>query len=315
MKLLKFSLITIAVLAAGCASKPEMMGSKADESSASAASASAPETQEAPAMSAGPSAAQVEQLRSGFESRIQEFLAMPHRSEANKARDKYRHPAQTLGFFGLTEEQTVVEITPGGGWYTEILAPLLRDKGKYIAAVNDPAKSGSKAATEYYAKQNAELDAKLKANPELYDKAQTIVIDSKNPVLGAAGSADMVLTFRNAHNWMSQGSEKAMFKAFFTVLKSGGKLGLTDHRALPGTDWKVSAKTGYVSEESIIKLAEEAGFTLYDKSEINANPKDTRDYEQGVWTLPPTLALGDKDKDKYLAIGESDRMTLLFRKP
>jgi predicted methyltransferase len=311
----KLSLIAIAsaLFIAGCASKTEMSDSKTEMAGSKAEAAM--DATSAPAMAGGSTMEQEAGARSGFESRIQEYLAMPHRSQVNKARDQYRHPAQTLAFFGLTENQTVVEITPGGGWYTEILAPFLRASGRYIAVINDPAKTNSEGAKNYYSKQNAEFDAKLKANPELYDKTQTIMIDGGAPDLGAPGSADMVLTFRNAHNWMSQGSEKAMFKAFFTVLKSGGKLGMTDHRALPGTDWKVSSKTGYVSEESVIKLAEEAGFVLFDRSEINANPKDTRDHPEGVWTLPPTLALGDKDKEKYLAIGESDRMTLVFRKP
>jgi len=238
-----------------------------------------------------------------------------HRSEANKARDIYRHPMETLSFFGLQSNMRVVEISPGGGWFTEILAPVLAKSGSYIAVMNDPEKASSDRAKAYFTKQNMELEAKFKANPELYGTPTVLGIDMKAPVLGAAGSADMVVTFRNVHNWVGQGAEKAMFKAFFEVLKPGGVLGLKEHRAAAGTDAAVSAKSGYMSEESVIALATGAGFVLKAKSEINANPKDTRDHKEGVWTLPPSLALGDVDKAKYLAIGESDRMTLLFVKP
>lgn len=251
----------------------------------------------------------------GFESQLQSVLAMAHRSEANKARDVYRHPAETLGFFGLTDNQTVIEITPGGGWYTEILAPLLREKGKYVTAIIDPAGVEQERAKEYYTKSNASFEEKLKLNPELYDKTEIKLFTLKTPSFGEPGSADMVLTFRNVHNWMGQGAEAAMFKGFFEVLKSGGKLGITEHRAAPGTDAKESAKSGYLAESVVIEMAKAAGFELVAQSEINANPLDTKDYEGGVWTLPPTLRLGDKDKEKYLAIGESDRMTLLFKKP
>ena len=240
---------------------------------------------------------------------------MAHRSEANRARDMYRHPAETLGFFGITDTQTVVEISPGTGWYTEILAPLLNAHGHYVAAMNDPEKAGSDKAKAYAAKQNGEFEAKFKANPDVYGNAAMVLIDANAPSFGPAGSADLVLTFRNVHNWMGQGTEKNMFKGFFDVLKAGGKLGITEHRAAPGTDAKVSAETGYLSEDAVIKLALDAGFVLEAKSEINANPLDTKDYKGGVWTLPPTLSQGDVDKAKYVAIGESDRMTLLFKKP
>ena len=246
---------------------------------------------------------------------IQSALAGSHRSAENKARDQYRHPMETLSFFGLQSNMRVVEISPGGGWFTEILAPVLAKSGSYVAVMNDPEKAGSERAKAYYTQQNMELEAKFKANPELYGTPSVIGIDMKAPILGAAGSADMVVTFRNVHNWVGQGAEKAMFSAFFDVLKPGGVLGLKEHRAAAGTDAAVSAKSGYISEEAVIAMATSAGFVLKAKSEINANPKDTRDHKEGVWTLPPSLALGEVDKAKYLAIGESDRMTLLFVKP
>jgi predicted methyltransferase len=312
MKLIKLSVLAVSIALAACAAKPAMTESKTEIAAPAADAGMNHDAMDHSAMAHG---AMDAQKQSGFESRMTEVLAMPHRSAENRARDKYRHPAETLSFFGLTDTQTVIEITPGGGWYAEVLAPLLGANGHYIAAIPDPAKASSKGAMDYYTKQNAELDAKFKSNADVYGRAAVVLMDGKAPNFGAPGSADVVLTFRNAHNWMSAGTEALMFKAFFDVLKPGGKLGMTDHRAAPGTDWKVSAKTGYVSEESVIKLALAAGFVLAGKSEINANLLDTKDYEGGVWTLPPTLGEGEKNKAKYLAIGESDRMTLLFTKP
>jgi predicted methyltransferase len=240
---------------------------------------------------------------------IDNVLAGDWRSAVNKARDGFRHPKETLAFFGVEPGKTVIEITPGGGWYTEILAPLLRENGSYIAAF--PADVSS----DYAARNNEKFRAKLSADAAHYGAAKMVEYDPKAPNLGADGSADAVLTFRNVHNWVGGGSAEAMFKAFDAVLKPGGTLGVVDHRAADGADPASLAKSGYLTTESVIKLATDAGFKLVDQSEINANPKDTRDYEKGVWTLPPTLTLGDVDRDKYVAIGESDRMTLKFVKP
>lgn len=231
------------------------------------------------------------------------------RSPANRARDVYRHPKATLQFFGIRPDQTVIEITPGGGWYSEILAPLLRDNGHYVAAVQAPkgdgeARSGDDA-----------LHRKFAADPVRYGKATFVEFDPKAPVFGAPASADLVLTFRNVHNWVMADTAPAMFKAFYAVLRPGGVLGVVDHRADSGSPLSAVKRSGYLPTAVVVKLATDAGFTLQDSSEINANPKDTRDYPKGVWTLPPTLALGDKDKAKYQAIGESDRMTLRFVKP
>lgn len=235
-------------------------------------------------------------------------LAGAWRSDANKARDSFRHPAETLDFFGIKPNQTVIEINPGGGWYTEVLAPLMKD-GSYIAAI--PAD----ASSEYNAKGNAKFRTKLADNADVYGAAKVVEFDPAAPNFGPDGSADVVLTFRNVHNWVGGGNAEAMFKGFYSVLKTGGTLGVVDHRAAEGADPASIAKSGYLTTESVTKLATDAGFELADQSEINANPSDTKDYEKGVWTLPPSLTLGDTDRDKYVAIGESDRMTLKFVKP
>ncbi len=232
------------------------------------------------------------------------------RSPANKARDTYRHPAQTLEFFEVKPDMSVIEITPGGGWYAEILAPWLAVDGHYVAAVMKPQKPQSEAAQNETALQKL-----FKAHPAQFGKAEVIEFDRKNPVFGPADSADRVLTFRNAHNWVMGGYAPGMFEGFFKVLKPGGILGVVDHRADKGADVAKVKGSGYLPLAYVIKLATDAGFTLDAESEINANPKDTHDHAKGVWTLPPTLTLGDKDKAKYEAIGESDRMTLRFIKP
>lgn len=235
-------------------------------------------------------------------------LAGAHRAPENRGRDAHRHPKETLAFFGLRPDMTVVEISPGGGWYTEILAPVLKDQGKLIAAHNDPNAGayGRKALGGYL--------LKLGANPEVYEKVEVVPFNPGKNVLGVApGTADMVLTFRNVHNWVGAGSAEAAFKLFFAALKPGGVLGVTDHRW--PEDREVNPRSGYVRESDVIRMAESAGFKLVGKSEINANPRDTKDYPKGVWTLPPSFAEGAKDRGRYAAIGESDRMTLKFVKP
>jgi predicted methyltransferase len=239
-----------------------------------------------------------------------QVLAGSWRSDKNKARDQYRHPKETLEFFGLKPGDTLIEITPGGGWYTEILAPALKGNGTYIAANTKPKKPEGEAAQD-----QSGLKKMFADDPTEYGEAKTVEFDGAAPNLGPAGSADMVVTFRNVHNWAGAGTAPQMFKAFFDVLKPGGVLGVTDHRAADGADVEKTKEKGYVTTDYVIKLATDAGFKLKAQSEINANPKDTKDYEKGVWTLPPTYTLGDKDKEKYAAIGESDRMTLKFVKP
>jgi len=242
-------------------------------------------------------------------AQLDQVIAGDWRPAAERARDRYRHPKATLEFFELRPDQTVIEITPGGGWYAQILAPLLRDNGHYIAAEKKP-------ATDDEARSDDSALRKLfAAHPAQFDHASIVSFDPRSPVLGPPASADRVLTFRNVHNWVMAGTAPAMFKAFFAVLKPGGVLGVVDHRADDGAALEDIKASGYLPVDYVVKLATDAGFVLDARSAINANPADDHDHPKGVWTLPPTLALGDKDKAKYLAIGESDRMTLRFVKP
>ena len=243
---------------------------------------------------------------------LQQAVAGDWRGAENTARDRYRHPAETLAFFGVKPDQTVIEITPGGGWYAEILAPLLRDKGHYIAAVVDPMAVKEGGSRDYQQKSRSGLEAKFAAAPAQFDRARVVAYDPAAPVFGAPGSADVVLTFRNVHNWRSAGQAEGMFRGFFAVLKPGGVLGVAEHRA--NGDVGDDDKSGYVGEQQVIAMAEAAGFQLDAKSEVNANPKDTKDYPGGVWTLPPTNKHDAEDNATYRAIGESDRMTLRFVK-
>ena len=243
------------------------------------------------------------------------ILAGDWRDPANVARDAARHPRETLAFFGVGPSQRIVEISPGGGWYTEILAPLPQGKGGYVGVVNDPAKAANERARDYYANANGKLREKLAARPDVYGNATLVEVDPAAPVIGEPGSADVVLTFRNVHNWVMSGHEAAMFKSFYDVLAPGGVLGVVEHRAAPGKTMEEVKTSGYLPEEYVIGLAEAAGFVLEEKSEINANPADTKDHPNGVWTLPPANNHDEADRAKYAAIGESDRMTLRFVKP
>jgi predicted methyltransferase len=240
-------------------------------------------------------------------------VANPARTPKYVARDAYRHPLETLKFFGLRPDQTVVEIWPGRGWYMEILAPYLHDHGRYYAAIEAADIEGAPKE----AKDNAaSLRKKIADDPARYGKVTlTELHPPQLTEICPPGTADVVLTFRNVHNWLEAGDQQAQFDVFFKALKPGGVLGVVEHRARPGTSLEESRKSGYMDEAYVKKLATAAGFRFDAESPINDNPKDTKDYPEGVWTLPPTLALGDKDREKYLAIGESDRMTLRFVKP
>mgnify|MGYP006188411795 CR=1 FL=1 len=234
-----------------------------------------------------------------------------HRTPAFTERDKFRHPVATLEFFEVEPTHAVVEIWPGAGWYTEILAPYLQQKGAlYLAHFPENSK------VEYFVRSREKFMQKLSDNPTVYSK---VVITEFGPnadsPMAPPRIADRVLTFRNVHNWLSDDFAEQAFPQFYRALKPGGLLGVVEHRAKPGASLEEMRESGYVTEEYVVQLATEAGFELVAKSEINANPKDTADHPSGVWTLPPSLRLGDKDREKYIAIGESDRMTLKFRKP
>ena len=235
------------------------------------------------------------------------LLQADYRSAANKARDKYRNPAETLTFFGIKPTMSVVEVSPSGGWYTEILAPYLKDKGTYYAAHNNP------AASERAAKSVEGFRTKLASNP-VFANAKVTAFGKGVYEIAPAGTADAVLTFRNVHNWYSNGFAPDAFKAFATALKKGGTLGVVEHRLPEDKPDDMQMKSGYMKRSTVVKLAEDAGFRLVSESKVNANPKDTHDYPKGVWTLPPNYAEGDTDRAKYAAIGESDRMTLKFVK-
>ncbi|MBL8512548.1 MAG: class I SAM-dependent methyltransferase, partial [Betaproteobacteria bacterium] len=207
------------------------------------------------------------------DAQLDKALAGAHRSDANKARDKYRNPKQTLAFFGVKPESAVVEISPGGGWYTEVLAPYLRDKGRYYAASTERGLKG--------------LKERMAKHPEVFDKAGTLAFTLEKVDFRPEGGADVVLTFRNVHNWLKDDFQDKMFKAAFDALKPGGVFGVVEHRAKPGTTIPQSIDSGYMDEAWVIARVQAAGFKLEGKSEINANAKDTKDYAKGVWTLPP----------------------------
>jgi predicted methyltransferase len=240
-------------------------------------------------------------------------IASPTRTPAYAARDPWRHPYETLTFFGLRPDSTVVEISPGGGWYTEILAPYLRAKGQLVLAADDPASTKPETV-----KSLDRLKAKLGAQPELYDHVRLGIFAPPAKLdYAAPGSADLVLTFRNVHNWMDQGDVgvRAVFASAYRSLKPGGVLGVVEHRLPVDKVQDATSSTGYVHPAYVIRIAQEVGFKLEASAEINANPKDTADHPGGVWALPPSYVNKDVDKDRYQAIGESDRMTLKFVKP
>lgn len=274
--------LAAALLAAGCASGPGAPGPAASEPVADTA------------------------------QRLDSAIAGDHRSPESLARDAWRHPKETLGFFGLEHDMTVMEVWPGAsGWYTEVLAPVLREHGRLIAASWDPA-----ADSRYVQDSLRAYRARLDARPDVYDRVEVVALHyptAMKPV--PPGSVDMVLTFRNLHNWMPRDAARPMLEAMYAALKPGGILGVVEHRARPDRPQDPKARSGYVREDYAIELIESVGFRLTGSSEINANPADTKDYDQGVWALPPTLRLGAANRERYLAIGESDRFTLRFEKP
>ncbi|MCJ8191822.1 class I SAM-dependent methyltransferase [Sphingomicrobium aestuariivivum] len=239
-----------------------------------------------------------------LEDLIRDAVGMGFRDEAFVARDPYRHPVETLAFFEVQPSDTVVEIWPGGGYYTQILAPYLGDGGTLYSVASE---RGLSRVREFVA-----------ANPAYGSTVRYADFPwEAGEVMVPSGSADKVLTFRNVHNW-EMGDEPYGADAFaqmFDMLKPGGLLGVVEHRLPENAPAEREGGSGYMKTSTVIAMAQAAGFEYVGASEINANPKDTADWPEGVWTLPPTLRLGDVDRDRYLAIGESDRMTLKFRKP
>jgi predicted methyltransferase len=244
-------------------------------------------------------------------SALQALVSGGQRSATNRARDPYRHPLEVLTFFGVADNASVVEILPGAsGYWTEILGPYLKAHGHYVAANGDKDSSSPEVQ-----KDNASFAAKVAADPADYDKVETAEFHPGVKEVAPEGTADFVLTFRNIHNWMTAGTADQAFATFFKALKPGGILGVEEHRARADQPQDPLAKSGYVRQDFAIALAEKAGFKFVGASEVNANPKDTKDYPAGVWTLPPTYRLKDQDREKYAAIGESDRFVLKFVKP
>ena len=239
-----------------------------------------------------------------FSHDLERAVSSEERDPKNTIRDSSRHPLETLSFFGIKSDMTIVELSPGGGWYTEILANFLHEPGKLIAAHFDP-----NSERAYYKRSRANFEKKMSTN-SMFDTVEMVAINSN---LAEQNSVDAVLTFRNLHNWLGSDMD-LIFSNSYKALRPGGIFGVVEHRAKPGTSIEAMKKSGYVSEKHAIEIAEKHGFKLVAKSEINANPKDSTNYPGGVWTLPPNLRLKDVDREKYLEIGESDRMTLLFKK-
>jgi predicted methyltransferase len=244
------------------------------------------------------------------DTKLSAMVKSAHRNPANVARDAARRPYEVLHFFGLKDTMTVVEILPGGpGYWTEILGPYLRDRGVYYAALRE------RDAPERYLRMDAEFRQRLEQSPQLYNRVRFTEFGADRHDIAPPGTADMVVTFRNLHNWMESGDADGALAAFYKALKPGGILGIEDHRGRTDRPQDPKAKSGYVRQDYAIRLVEKAGFKFAGSSEVNANPKDTKDHPEGVWTLPPTYRLGDKDRAKYAAIGESDRFILKFVKP
>jgi predicted methyltransferase len=262
----------------------------------------------APGLALAPAA----RAQANVESLLDAALAGPHRSAANRARDVFRNPKETLKFFGLTPEMTAVELWPDGGWFTEVIAPVLRERGRFIAA-HYPLEHRSTTRSRRASREA--FEAKLRAHPAAYDRV--VMGEFATPDLLAFAppdSVDMVFSFRSLHVWAYQETDDIVLKAIHAALKPGGILGVEDHRAVEGTPKARQVRSGYMTESYVIAACEKAGFKLAGRSEVNANPRDTKDYPEGVWALPPTLANGARDRERYLAIGESDRMTLRFVK-
>jgi predicted methyltransferase len=242
---------------------------------------------------------------------IQAAIDGTHRSAASSTRDVYRRPAETLGFCGLEADQAILEIWPGGGWYTDILAPVVRDQGSYTAAIFGP-----NTAPGFRPQLDADLLARFAAAPEVYGDPNIVPLWVPQDLdLGPADSIDTVFTFRNLHNWLKGGYAPEILAAVYSVLRPGGTFCVVDHRADARMPIDTTAEAGYVDDAYAINLIQQAGFRLAEVSDALDNPRDSADHPLGVWTLPPMYRLGDQDRDEYAAIGESDRFLLRFVKP
>ena len=293
---------TLSLALTACASSASRTGtaSAADAEAAAYAAADA-------AADAAAAAADEATLRMSIDS--------ADRSDANRSRDMYRHPEQTLQFFQVSPHSHVLEITPGAGWYTEILVPYLSRNGSYTAALVDPATVPAGGSRDFQTKQKVTFEKFLAGKTSDFKAVNQIGFNPAAPNFESVKGFDTILTFRNVHNWVAADTAQLYFDAFYKALKSGGVLGVADHRAKPGTDLETMKKSGYLTEALVIGYATKAGFVLDGQSEINANAKDDTQHPNGVWTLPPTNRHDAKDDATYKAIGESDRMTLRFRKP
>ena len=248
--------------------------------------------------------------------RIEQLANNAERSEENRARNRHRHPAQTLDFFGIQPNMSVIELWPVKGWYTEILGPYLKDEGQLTIANFKTVTADDDRKANFYARLGRELSTRINNDSDYFGTVMEVPFDPKDDKsLGMPGTQDMVLTFRNIHNWDSNGVFKDVLTAAFEALKPGGVLGVVEHKADQLSNIAASAVEGYTDESYVIRVAESVGFVLEARSGINANPMDSKDHPRGVYALPPTLAMGKVDRAKYLAIGESDRMTLKFVKP
>jgi predicted methyltransferase len=234
--------------------------------------------------------------------------ASPVRLPAAVARDSVRHPVEELTFFGLRSTQTVVELWPGGGYWTDILAPYLAAHGRFYVALPAPGDADEDASVVRWR-------ARFATQPEHYGSIVQTTLGPGRFDIAPPGSADLVLTFRNLHNWMEGGYAPQALAGCFRALKPGGILGIEEHRGRSDVPQDPKAKNGYVRQDYTIALARQAGFELIGSSEMLANPRDTKDWVDGVWTLPPTLSQGEKDRERYIAVGEADNFVLEFRKP
>ena len=288
-----------------CALLTLSIGCKSDGDKNKEGDATPKETTVAPESQAATSDKAPESTASPIDAAIAHEL----RPEEERARDAFRHPKETLEFFGVDPEDHVLELWAGGGWYTRVLTPYVATSGK-LYVTSYPADS----ERDLYRKFAAQLQSYL-GKVEGGDKVVVYPLNPPAIDIPLEDKVDVVLTFRNVHNWVKGGYDKDVYAAAFKALKPGGTFGVVEHRGPEGMTREESAKSGYMDQATVIADIESVGFKLVETSEINANPKDTADHPEGVWTLPPRLRLGDTDREKYVAIGESDRMTLKFVKP